>query len=189
MNTVTLSGALVIKGKRSDEDDDDAVFLGVTKKTETPYARFRVREYIFSTKFDDQARYQNYICYAYGKLAERIEIMKMKKGSRINLTGKLVFTDDALKESSAFETDDDQLYGKFIQLRGLRIEVIDLEYAYYSSPKSQENKDKSKQRNIDDESADGKSEDYSIPEGDVVNLDDVPIATGRVFQRAGRLDI
>ena len=82
MNKITITNAVISKGY----DNKEALRFNNENKTAV---QFKISERVYDSKAPDKYRYINYAVKAFSPLSERIDKMKFKEGSRINISGRL----------------------------------------------------------------------------------------------------
>ena len=84
MIKVIVTNAVISKGY------EDKPALHFTQKDgTTTFVRFRIGNRVFDKDAENNTRWVNHAVKAFGKLAERIENMKLAAGSFVNLSGRL----------------------------------------------------------------------------------------------------
>ena len=85
MLKVFATNATVSKGY----DGAPALKFSENDKGETVMVRFRIGERVYDSKCENNTRWVNRWCKAFGSLCDRIKKMQLKEGSFINFTGRL----------------------------------------------------------------------------------------------------
>lgn len=126
MNTIMICGVKVMPSAK----DQPAVSFGKTDKGTT--ATFRVAEEVYDPAYESKRRLNNYFIEARGDMAERVNKMKLKSGSRVNLTCRMDFSLSVLEGNRQCKmSKDDPEYGAMRYVRGLKMELLDIGYASY----------------------------------------------------------
>lgn len=121
---VNIPSAIILGNK---EKPADAIRINTQEGKTT--VSFQIGKQMYDSKYDDNVHYNNFLVYAYGDVAERIQRMKLKIGSCVHIWAKMDLTPDIMKNQEQSIDENSPNFAHARWNKGIRLELIAIDYA------------------------------------------------------------
>ena len=128
MITCMITDAVVIS-----RGTENAVEYSQNNGTET--ATFQVGVKMYDTRYKDNYRYNNIWISAYGDAARKVKKLNIRRGSCVEMVCRMDFSVDVLDRQASEMEKSDANYGRSRYVKGLKMNLIDINYGAISSGK------------------------------------------------------